>query len=134
MEGYLNPEDGSLDLPLENGRFLTGDLGRIDARGVLRITGRRKDILALPDGSKISCPEYESYLSEAVGSGEVCLVLEGGRPALLYSDSISKEAAERAVASLNRRYPRSRQIAKLIPYKGRLPRTGTGKIMRWMLE
>ena len=134
MEGYLDPSDGSLNLPLENGRFMTGDLGRIDERGVLRLTGRKKDILVLPDGSKISCPEYESLLAEEVGSDDLCVILVSGRPALLYSDRISKAAMETAVASLNRRYPRSRQIMKLIPREGKLPRTGTGKIMRWVLE
>jgi long-chain acyl-CoA synthetase len=134
MEGYLDPSDGSLNLPLENGRFMTGDLGRIDERGVLRLTGRKKDILVLPDGSKISCPEYESLLAEEVGSDDLCVILVSGRPALLYSDRISKAAMETAVTSLNRRYPRSPQIVKLIPREGKLPRTGTGKIMRWVLE
>ena len=134
MDGYLNPADGSLELPLVDGRFPTGDLGRIDSRGALRITGRKKDLLVLPNGEKVSCTEYEKYLSEALESDELCVILVDNRPALLFSDRLSREAVEKAVSSLNRHYPRNRQIARLIPREGMLPRTRTGKIMRWVLE
>lgn len=134
MEGYLDPADGSLRLPLENGRFHTGDLGRIDERGALRITGRKKDMLMLPDGNKVFCPEYEAYLSEELGSDELCVILENGRPALLYSSRLDRSRVEKAVLALNRHYPRSRQIARLIAREGLLPRTATGKIMRWVLQ
>jgi long-subunit acyl-CoA synthetase (AMP-forming) len=134
MDGYLDPTDGSLELPLTDGRFPTGDLGRIDERGVLRVTGRKKDILMLPDGNKVFCPEYESFLTQELASGELCVILDDGRPALVYSDRIERHAVEKAVQTLNRRYPRSRQIATLIPREGMLPRTPTGKIMRWVLE
>lgn len=134
MEGYLDPADGSVVLPAEDGRFPTGDLGRIDERGVLRITGRKKDLLILPDGNKVFCPEYESFLAQEAGSNELCVILEEGRLSLVYSNRISRPLVEKAVQSLNRHYPRSRQIAKLIPREGLLPRTPTGKIMRWVLE
>ena len=134
MEGYLDPADGSLNLPLQDGRFHTGDLGRIDERGALRITGRKKDMLMLPDGNKVFCPEYEAYLSEELGSDELCVILDNGRPALLYSSRLARPLVEKAVTTLNRHYPRSRQIAKLIPREGLLPRTATGKIMRWVLQ
>ena len=135
MAGYLDPENGVINLPLtDDGWFPTGDLGRINDRGALRITGRKKDMLVLPDGNKISCLEYESYLSQELDTGELCVVLADGRPALLYSSRIMRAQVEKAVHSLNRHYPRSRQIAKLIPREGKLPRTRTGKIMRWMLE
>lgn len=135
MAGYLDPENGVIKLPLtDDGWFPTGDLGRINDRGALRITGRKKDMLVLPDGNKISCLEYESYLSQELDTGELCVVLADGRPALLYSSRIMRAQVEKAVHSLNRHYPRSRQIAKLIPREGKLPRTRTGKIMRWMLE
>lgn len=135
MEGYLDPAGGILSLPLtEDGWFATGDLGRIDERGALRITGRKKDMLVLPDGNKVSCLEYESYLSQMLDTNELCVILAEGRPALLYSSRIRRDLVEKAVHSLNRHYPRSRQIARIIAREGALPRTRTGKIMRWMLE
>ncbi len=134
MDGYLNPADGTLELPLVNGRFATGDLGRIDDRGALRITGRKKDMLVLPDGEKVSCAEYEKYLANEIGSDELCVILMDGRPALLYSNRLRQDHVEKAVSTLNRHYPRSRQIAKIIPREGMLPRTRTGKIMRWVLQ
>ncbi len=39
-------------IPVEGGRLYTGDLGSLDTRGVLRLTGRKKDMLVLPDGTK----------------------------------------------------------------------------------
>ena len=91
-------------------------------------------MLMLPDGNKVFCPEYEAYLSEELGSDELCVILDNGRPALLYSSRLARPLVEKAVTTLNRHYPRSRQIAKLIPREGLLPRTATGKIMRWVLQ
>nr|MCR4588728.1 AMP-binding protein [Lachnospiraceae bacterium] len=54
--------------PCLDGRFYTGDLGRLDERGYLYITGRKKDMLVLSDGTKVYCPEYEDELAQLLAT------------------------------------------------------------------
>lgn len=60
MRGYLDP---SLDADAfdEDGYFRTGDLGRLDGRGNLIITGRLKDII-IRKGENVSAKEVEDLL------------------------------------------------------------------------
>jgi acyl-CoA synthetase (AMP-forming)/AMP-acid ligase II len=60
MKGYL---DSSLDAAAfdSDGWFRTGDLGRIDADGMVTITGRLKDII-IRKGENISAKEVEDLL------------------------------------------------------------------------
>ncbi len=60
MKGYL---DASLDAEAfdEDGWFRTGDLGRIDADGMVTITGRVKDII-IRNMENISAKEVEDLL------------------------------------------------------------------------
>ena len=61
MQGYYKRPDATRAV-LRDGVFHTGDLGRFDEEGLLHITGRKKDMLVLPDGTKIFLPEYEGAL------------------------------------------------------------------------
>jgi acyl-CoA synthetase (AMP-forming)/AMP-acid ligase II len=58
--GYL---DGKLDTDAfdADGFFRTGDLGSLDARGFLRVTGRQKEII-IRNGENISAKEIEDLL------------------------------------------------------------------------
>ena len=100
----------------------------------IHTSGRKKDVLVLPDGTKIFCPEYEEALSEALGTDELAVTLRRGRAVLLVQDKVRKEAAEAAVSDLNRKLPRSQQIAGILSVSVPLPRTLTGKLKRWMIE
>src|SRR5690606_21109878 len=60
MKGYL---DSSLDAEAfdEEGYFRTGDLGRLNERNMLTITGRLKDVI-IRKGENISAKEVEDHL------------------------------------------------------------------------
>jgi len=60
MKGYLDP---ALDADAfdEDGWFRTGDLGRIDERGNVIITGRLKDVI-IRKGENVSAKEVEDHL------------------------------------------------------------------------
>ncbi|WP_373048705.1 AMP-dependent synthetase/ligase [Vulgatibacter sp.] len=61
LSGYLEPEDAA-DAFTPDGFFRTGDLGRLDERGMLHITGRKKSLLVLATGKKVSPEPLEQAL------------------------------------------------------------------------
>lgn len=61
FSGYLEAEDDA-DAFTEDGFFRTGDLGRIDERGMLHVTGRKKSLLVLATGKKVSPEPLEQAL------------------------------------------------------------------------
>ena len=60
MQGYL---EGSLDAEAfdDEGYFRTGDLGMLNERGMLTITGRLKDVI-IRKGENVSAKEVEDHL------------------------------------------------------------------------
>lgn len=61
FKGYLNPEH-SRDV-FHGDWFRTGDLGRLDEKGLLRITGRKKDLIVTGAGKNVYPEEIESAVS-----------------------------------------------------------------------
>ena len=134
MQGYWrHPED--TDAVLQDGVLHTGDLGTIDEAGKLKLTGRKKEMLVLSDGTKLYLPEYEHALSEALGGEPVCVLLYDDTPILLLEGGIRDTAPiwERIRPVLDVR-PRNQQIRKIEFYEKPLPRTASGKIMRWAIQ
>ncbi len=76
MQGYYkNP--AATQAVMKDGWFLTGDLGYIDARGCLFITGRAKNVIVSAAGKNIYPEEVEAqllkspYIAEALVMGEM---------------------------------------------------------------
>ncbi len=130
MEGYYKrPADTRA--VLQNGVLFTGDLGRFDDAGRLHITGRKKEMLVLPDGTKIFLPEYEAELSAALHTAELAVILKDSRPVLVIrGEGDARTILEKIRPAMARR-PRGLQIAQVLFTPEPLPRTATGKLMRW---
>ena len=135
MEGYYN-RPAETDLVLRNGVLYTGDLGYLDQKNCLHITGRKKEIIVLGDGTKLYLPEYERECAEVLRTQELCILLSDGKPALLLGSAAPEDPSsvlERLSCVLEKR-PRGQQLKKVLFYDGPLPRTATGKIKRWILQ
>ncbi len=134
MQGYYKkPADTAA--VLENGVLHTGDLGRFDEDGLLHITGRKKEILVLPDGTKLFLPEYEAELMKVLSTPELALVLRNGRPVLVLAGP-ARDRAEllKTLVPVTAKRPRGQQISDIIFTDEPLPRTATGKLRRWALQ
>ncbi|HKO04030.1 MAG TPA: AMP-binding protein [Candidatus Acidoferrales bacterium] len=73
MPGYYNRPDATAET-LRDGWLMTGDLGVLDARGRLRITGRKKEIIVLSSGKNIYPEEIESHYLHSAYVKELCVM------------------------------------------------------------
>ena len=133
MQGYYKRPESTAQV-LIDGVFHTGDLGRFDEEGKLHITGRKKDILVLPDGTKIFLPEYEAAIARVLGHTELAVILKDNRPLLIYSGEANKEDLSKALLPLMTELPRGQRLGGIQIVQEPLPRTATGKIKRWELQ
>lgn len=134
MQGYWrHPED--TEAALQNGVLHTGDLGYLDRDGKLKLTGRKKEMLVLSDGTKLFLPEYEQALSKALGGEPVCVLLIGDQPILVLEGELRDPWPiwDKIRPVLDAR-PRNQQIRRIEFYEKPLPRTASGKIMRWAIQ
>jgi long-chain acyl-CoA synthetase len=126
------------DAPILDGFFLTGDLGRLDERNRLWITGRLKLQIDV-GGLKVNPTEVESLLLEHPAVAD-CVVLP-----MPISDTIGRVRAivvPRPSASPTTEELRHFLSARLAPYKiprviefrDTLPRSAVGKVLRREVE
>lgn len=125
FDGYLDePEETAAAFVEREGRrwFRTGDLGRLDPDGFLRITGRKKAILVTSQGKNVAPEPIEKALEG--GLVEQAVLLGDERPylvALLALDpearaALGEPAAQQAVAArveaVNAGLPRYAQVKR----------------------
>ena len=134
MKGYYRQPEMTAAV-LENGTLHTGDLGRIDENGRLHITGRKKEIIVLSDGTKIFLPEYEAAISQAIGEQDFAVIEQNQQPVLvIHADPASRPVLLQKLKAAMARYPRGQQLHDILFRDAPLPRTSTGKVRRWELQ
>ncbi len=73
MAGYYNRPEATAQV-MQDGWFLTGDLGRMDAEGRLQITGRKKEMIVLASGKNIYPEELEAHYRQSPFVKEICVM------------------------------------------------------------
>ena len=76
MLGYYKDEEATAEAIDEDGYFHTGDYGKLDADGILYITGRKKNLIILSNGKNVYPEEIENELIAVPGVLEI-IVYEG---------------------------------------------------------
>lgn len=134
MQGYYNDEKATRAV-LTDGVLCTGDLGFLDRKGLLHLTGRKKELLVLDDGTKIFLPEYEFRLRSVLKERDYAVVSHRGRPVLvIFAAEEEKARLFKELRPVMRSLPRGQQLAGIQPVSRPLPRTATGKILRDKIE
>ncbi|MDX1805088.1 MAG: AMP-binding protein [Alcanivorax sp.] len=93
MVGYFKePEKTAEDLT-EDGWLRTGDVGEIDHKGRLRITGRVKEIFKTEKGKYVAPAPIENRLASQPGLEMACVIGEGmGQPIALLNLTVEEDA------------------------------------------
>ncbi|MEU7810996.1 AMP-binding protein [Pseudonocardia sp. NPDC049154] len=122
-----------------HGRHHTGDLGRMDAHGYMRVSGRLKDIV-IRGGTNLSAAEIEGYVlahpqvaqvavvpypDERLGEKACAVVVPvpGATPALTDITSFLKE-----------RHISMQKLPEKLVLVDELPMTATGKVQKFLLR
>jgi long-chain acyl-CoA synthetase len=90
--GYWRDEAATRELVDGDGWMHSGDLGRLDPDGYLRVTGRKKDLIITAYGKNIAPGEIETSLRMAPLIGQA-VVVGDGRPYLTALVTLDAEAA-----------------------------------------
>ena len=145
MKGYYNRPDETADV-IKDGWLYTGDLGRIEKGGFLYITGRKKEIIVLPNGKNINPVEIEMKLessSPAIKEVGVFMYKEMLH-AVIFPDyqylsenrieDILQYFRESVLAPFNAEMSSYKRIMQFTLVHSELPRTRLSKLQRFKLE
>jgi long-chain acyl-CoA synthetase len=144
MKGYFNRPEETADV-LKDGWLYTGDLGRIDKKGYLYITGRKKEIIVLPNGKNVNPVGLEEKLEKNEFIDEAAVFMNGDflhavivpDYNMLASNGIkdpNQFFKETVIPDFNKELTSYKRIMKYSLIKEEIPRTRLGKIQRFKLS
>jgi long-chain acyl-CoA synthetase len=144
MQGYYGkPRETAC--AIKDGWLYTGDLGHINSKGYIFITGRKKEIMVLSNGKNVNPEEIEAKLeSLSPVIREAGVFLDGDRiKAIIVPDMHKVNALNISdidryfLHNVHKVYNQSVSPHKMISHisilKSDLPRTRLGKIQRFLL-
>ena len=151
MKGYYR-DPVSTAAVLRDGWFYSGDLGRLDGDGNLFITGRRKEVIVLPNGKNIYPDELETHYLESPYIQEIAVLGVRADKGFETSERLhavivpnfdflrakkianAREILRDEVARWSNRLPKYKRLTSYHIQKEPLPRTSTRKVKRLELK
>ena len=138
MLGYNDDPEATARTVDAEGWLHTGDLGTIDARGFVRITGRVKDMI-IRGGENLFPAEIENVLLEHPGVAEVAVV---GVPDAKYGEAVAAFVRPAAGAGFDPAALKTHCREQIAAHKtpshwievSEWPLTGSGKIQKFELR
>jgi O-succinylbenzoic acid--CoA ligase len=133
MQGYLEDPEATASA-IRAGWLATGDLGRLDAHGGLRVLDRRCDLI-VSGGENVYPAELESVLIEHPDVAEAGVVgqqdpIYGERPLAYFVAAAGRRPQpDRVLAFCRERLAKYKVPVELIEIQ-KLPRTASGKLLR----
>lgn len=132
---FANPEENAR--AFRNGWFFTGDLGRMDERGVLYIEGRKKELIIV-SGFNVYPQEVEEVLLDFPGVARAAVVgvkreLRGEvvKAYIVPQEGWTLDPGE--IVSFCKKHLPPYKVPRLVEIVSDLPQTVTGKVMKYLL-
>ena len=145
MKGYYNRPEETAEV-LRDGWLYSGDLGRFEKGGFLYITGRKKEIIVLPNGKNINPVEVELKLetsSSAIKEAGVfmykdmlhaVIVPDSKYIAENHIDDVQQYFRESVLSPFNAEMSSYKRIMQFTLVNSDLPRTRLSKLQRFKFE
>jgi len=144
MMGYYKRPDLT-EKTVIDGWFHSGDLGFLDNKKNLFITGRKKEVLVLPNGKNIYPEELETFYQQSEKIKEFCITLLSERDRTLLTAVIypNKEYFVRnksttvyqdikfEIENIAQKLPPYKRVSRIELVDEELPKTSLGKIKRY---
>lgn len=145
MKGYYNRPEETAQV-IKDGWLHTGDLGYVDSKGYIYVTGRIKEIIVLSNGKNINPEEIENSLkASSPFINEVAVFCKNDLLNAVIFPNFAKLQSEgiinieekfrwEVIDKYNRNSSSYKRISKFILSKEELPKTRLGKIQRFRLD
>ena len=137
MAGYWNRPDETAKVMIGKDLLRTGDIGRIDERGLVFIEDRKKDMI-LVSGFNVYPNEVESVAVTHPGVLEAAAVAQAdeksGEVVALFVVKKDQGLTEQALIEHCRKALTGYKVPKHVYFKTDLPKTNVGKILRRALR
>lgn len=151
MKGYWNRPDATA-VVIRDGWLHSGDLGYLDARGNLFVTGRRKEVIVLSSGKNIYPEEIEAHYRQSPFVKEICVVGLEARPGEPQAERLhavvvpnNELLRERRIVNitdvlrfdidgLSAQLPSAKRILSYEIWQDELPKTTTRKLKRYEIR
>ncbi len=158
MKGYYKDEEKTREVFTDDGYFRTGDLGIVDAKGIIYIKGRSKNMILGPNGENIYPEEIEAVLnSREIVSESLVMEYKGKLTARVHlkmevmeeqlqhlkenaaeykkqMQAKADEALEELMDHVNQQVARNSKLQLMILQLAPFEKTATHKIKRFLYQ
>lgn len=151
MLGYYKDPVATRKTFTQDGWFKTGDLGYMDRKGALYITGREKNLIILANGKNVHPEELEEYILENLAYVKEVVVFaplaSDGSEVMIMAEAYldqeflvqhgvenAKEILKDDISKLNKRLSSYKRINDVCLREIEFEKTSTRKIKRYCIE
>jgi long-chain acyl-CoA synthetase len=133
MRGYWNRPEETDKVMLPGGWLRTGDIGRMDEKGLSYIEDRKKDMI-LVSGFNVYPNEVEGVVAKMAGVLEVAAVAQddekSGEVVALFVVKKDPALTKEDVVTFCKRELTGYKVPRAVYFRDELPKTNVGKILR----